>query len=83
MAVQTHYHLRVDIQNIFCMVNIVTKSYVHVIRLGKVVPNVLEVVKIPAIPKSYHAFVLSMKNPKKNSFTLCVHVNKFMHFFLK
>ena len=35
------------------------------IRLGKVVPNVLEEVSVPVIPKHYHSFVLSMKESKK------------------
>ena len=50
------------------------------VRSGKVVPNVLEEANIPVIPKSYDAFVLSMKQ-SKNSFVPCTHVHEFANIF--
>ena len=35
------------------------------IRMGKVVPSVLQEVNVPVIPKSYCDFVVSMKQSKK------------------
>ena len=61
-------------------VSIAEEQKLKDVRLGEVVPNVLEEVSAPVVPKSYHYFVLSMKQ-SKNSFVLHTRVHEFAIFF--